>query len=241
MTGFLKSVTASLSAALWIALTADAISTATPLSMIPHAAAQQTPIPLAPKAGPDFIYNEAPDDHAIGSNLAPASLIIYASVTCPHCGSWFNNEWQTIKTELVDTGELRVVFREFPTAPGQIAMAEFIIANCAAKDTFFDQIEHQMAKQGDLIKSFETGETEQVLRDIAAHAGLTDENALNNCLQESAHIERITRATERARASGLKGVPGFFLNGEVYEGKQDAKTMIDAIRDANAGGISTFK
>ena len=40
-----------------------------------------------------FALNEAPDDHVLGSNKAPITIIVWASVTCPHCSDWFSNEW----------------------------------------------------------------------------------------------------------------------------------------------------
>ena len=40
---------------------------------------------------------EAPDDHVLGADIAPITMIMYASVTCGHCGRWFQDEWDAIK------------------------------------------------------------------------------------------------------------------------------------------------
>jgi len=88
--------------------------------------AQSTPIPKgeghdhshetkAPKKDVPFALTEAPDDHVLGSETAPITMIVWASVTCPHCSDWFTNEWPSIKKELIEPGKMRFVFRELPS------------------------------------------------------------------------------------------------------------------------------
>ena len=59
----------------------------------------------------------SPDDMAIGSPNAPVTLIEYASSTCPHCAEFHETVWDQLKTNYIDTGRVRFVFREFPTDP----------------------------------------------------------------------------------------------------------------------------
>ena len=105
----------------------------------------------------DFVFAEAADDHVTGSEEAALTLIIWASVTCPHCSKWFSNEWPIIKSELVETGKLRIVFREFPTAPGNLSMAGFQLAECAPAEDYFSIIEYQMEQQDNIFKAAKEG------------------------------------------------------------------------------------
>src|SRR5262249_50923061 len=69
-------------------------------------------------------------DMTIGSASAPAKLIEYASVTCPHCREFHATVWDQLKTNYIDTGKVQFTFREFPTPPPQVAVAGFQIARC---------------------------------------------------------------------------------------------------------------
>ena len=72
----------------------------------------------------------SPDDMTIGAANAPASLIEYASVTCPHCREFYETVWADLKRNYIDTGKLRYTFREYPTPPAAVAVAGFQLARC---------------------------------------------------------------------------------------------------------------
>src|SRR5262245_20812558 len=73
---------------------------------------------------------EAAGDMAIGDPKAPVQLIEYASVTCPHCREFHDRTWAKLKANYIDTGKVRFIFREFPTAPEELAVAGFQVARC---------------------------------------------------------------------------------------------------------------
>jgi hypothetical protein len=54
------------------------------------------------------------DDVVLGAENAPVTLVEYASTTCPHCATFHNEVWEDLKTNYIDTGRVRFVFREFP-------------------------------------------------------------------------------------------------------------------------------
>ena len=87
-----------------------------------HDHAESTPVTIRPGS-----FQETETDHVLGSVSAPTTVIIYASVTCPHCAYWFDTVWPGLKSDYVETGKIRVVFREFPTAPAQLSFAGFLL------------------------------------------------------------------------------------------------------------------
>ena len=78
---------------------------------------------------------------SMGSADAPVTVVEYASITCPHCAAWSENVGPAFKARYVDTGLVRFVFRELPTAPGPVAIAGFLTARCAGEDQYFPMIE----------------------------------------------------------------------------------------------------
>ena len=196
------------------------------LSFTAPALAQEAPHLLAAPSADDDGYAllEAPNDHVIGSDTAPNTLIIYASVTCSHCSSWFSTEWDLVKSELIDAGELRVVFREFLTAPAKVAASGFTIANCTKADNYIDVIQHQMVNQAAIIEDLKAAKGLDAYTSTLKVAGLTQED-IPACFAEPKHHERLQTSMKRAQASGLKGVPAFILNGELYKGSATAKEL----------------
>jgi protein-disulfide isomerase len=214
---------------LFLSLLAASAFTLTP------ALAQQAPDSIAAIPQDDgYAFLEAPNDHIIGSDTAPNTLIIYASVTCPHCSSWFTGEWDLLKSELIDTGDLRVVFREFVTAPSQVAVTGFTLANCTKNDNYIDVIYHEMAEQANIMSGLQAGKGIEVYASTLEVAGLTPED-LEACFADQSHFQRLETSMARAANGNLQGVPSFILNGELYKGNVTAQDLSERF----AAGVST--
>ncbi|NNC38656.1 MAG: DsbA family protein [Acidimicrobiales bacterium] len=183
-------------------------------------------------------FTELESDHVIGSAKAGSTMIIYASVTCPHCAHWFGTVWPDIKKNYVETDQLRVIFREFPTQPAQLAFAGFLIADCAPDDQYFDMIEHQMAEQSRLIKSAQDGFGKEAYLEVAQKAGLADEAAMNECLADKEGIARIQKSMALAQSGNIQSVPNFIIDGTLFKGKTEL-VPLSAHLDALAEGGAT--
>ena len=53
-------------------------------------------------------------DRSIGRADAPVTVIEYASFSCHHCADWHRYVYPTFKTRFIDTGQVRLVFRNLP-------------------------------------------------------------------------------------------------------------------------------
>lgn len=166
-------------------------------------------------------YSEIDGDHAIGSTTAPLSLIIYASVTCPHCSQWFQGTWPKLKANYIDTNKLRVVFREFPTAPARLAIAGFQIANCAPKDQYFSVMQHQMAEQDNTMAGIKEGKGLETFLALAKQAGLKDETEMNACFDNKDGWKKMEQSMALADSANIKSVPNFIVNGTLYKENSD--------------------
>lgn len=204
------------------------------------AIAQDVVTPDIPARITETVYMEAPDDHVLGRDDAVQTLIVYASVTCPHCRDWFSEEWPKVKTELVEGGTLRFVFREYPTAPAELALTGFMLAECAPVEDYFDVIEYQMENQDEIFEAAKAGKAREAYDEIAKRAGMDDVDAIGACLGNPDMYAHIQDNNQRAALGKIRGVPAFFINGEPYGGPQDADSLIELITDMDAKGLTAL-
>jgi len=187
----------------------------------------------------DFAVTEAPDDHAVGSDDAAITMIAWASVTCSHCGNWFSTEWPAIKSELIETGKLRFVFREMATAPSEISMPGFLFAECAPSEDYMTVIEYQMENQRETFKAAQAGQGREAMMKIAKLAGMSDDDSIAACLRNPDMVAHIEDNWKRAKAADAKGtLPIIFINGQGYNGAKDAENLVKLIEDMDTRGLS---
>ena len=54
------------------------------------------------------------EELSIGNENVPIKIIIYSSLTCPHCANFHTKVFPKIKEQYIDTGRAKVIFRDFP-------------------------------------------------------------------------------------------------------------------------------
>ena len=75
----------------------------------------------------------------LGSDNSESIIVEYASLTCPHCATFHGDVFPRIKSELIDTGKVKYIFRDYPIDP--LAMAGSMIAHCSGDTMYFGVID----------------------------------------------------------------------------------------------------
>jgi len=165
---------------------------------------------------------------SFGSPDAPVTLIEYASLTCPHCADFHTTVLPQIKSEYVDTGQVRVVYREvFFDRP---SLWGAMIARCAGTDRYFGVIDLLFRNQAKWSQAADAAGVVAELQSIGRQAGMTDD-AMNACLQDADFAQAlVTEFQKNATADDVQATPSFVLNGEKVENMPwpDFKARIDA-------------
>jgi protein-disulfide isomerase len=157
-------------------------------------------------------------DRALGSPGAPVTVIEYASVMCVHCQSFHLNTWPAFKEKYVDSGKVRFIFREIPTAPSDLAMAGFLLARCAPEDKYFDVIDVLFHQRNQILQASATGQAREIYLRIARSAGVS-EDQFDACLSDEDEIKRIAQVGEDAADRyGQISTPMFIIDGEAHVG-----------------------
>ncbi len=159
-----------------------------------------------------------PDDMVLGADNAPVTLIEYASTTCPHCAEFHETVFEQLKTNYIDTGRVRYVFREFPTPPPAVAVAGFQLARCggATPEQYFARLGEIFRQQRAMFASGTMEGVRQKFFEIGGAAGLSEEQ-VTQCINDEAGAERIRRIGEESNAFSITGTPTFVINGRKVE------------------------
>lgn len=184
-----------------------------------------TPAKDAAAATDDIAKPGPRGDIVIGKADAPVTIVEYASMTCPHCATFHNTVLPGIKAKYVDSGQVRVVFREFPL--DNVAAAVSMLARCAPAE-----------KSADVVgKFFETQEQWAFVRGsplpgmlkVAETVGFT-KDSFDKCIGDQKLLDDVVAVGERGRKSfGVNSTPTFFVNGKKLDGRGDLASFEAAI------------
>jgi protein-disulfide isomerase len=178
------------------------------------AAAHQTASVAAPT--PDGSYDMVEvtkDDYVIGKSDAPVTLIEYASLTCPHCAAFHNNVLPTIKKDYIDTGKVRMVYRDFPL--DQMALTGSMLARCAGRDRYHPFINALFEQQA----TWSRATSPIVALSKLARLGGMSQTQFEDCLKK----KEIADAVLKQRLDGqqkfaISSTPTVIINGRKYSG-----------------------
>ncbi|MEM7768459.1 MAG: thioredoxin domain-containing protein [Pseudomonadota bacterium] len=157
------------------------------------------------------------NDMVMGDPDAPVTLIEYASVTCGACYQFHFDVMPTIKERFVDTGQVKYIFREFPTAPAQVAVAGFAVARCAGPDKYFDVVDDLFVSQPGIIEAARQGVWIQAIQAVAARHGIEGEEAFEACVNDRDIRQTIADIFLAGQDLGVDATPTLFLQGEKLE------------------------
>jgi protein-disulfide isomerase len=148
---------------------------------------------------------------SMGSPDAPVTLVEYAMFTCPHCAAFAKDVFPKIKANYIDTGKVRLVYREVYFNKPSLWAA--MIARCAPADRYFGIADLLFRRQADWAAETDANAMIQKLFSIGRQAGMTDAE-MNACLQDRAKAEAMVATYQKhSEADGVDATPLFIING----------------------------
>jgi protein-disulfide isomerase len=157
-------------------------------------------------------------DIIFGDPNAPVTLIEYASWTCPACLDFHARIMPTVKADYIDTGKVRLVFREFPTPPANIAVAGFALARCTADENYYNLLDELFMRQDAILTlARQGGPVVEALKQVGANHGIVGDEAFQACLDDEDTRAAIRASIAAARSKDVAVTPTLFLNGQEME------------------------
>ncbi|MFA4818623.1 MAG: DsbA family protein [Patescibacteria group bacterium] len=188
-----------------------------------------TTVPNQPSSPPSKVNVPVKaDDHILGDNNAPITLVEYSDLECPFCKR-FHPVMQQIMKEY--PGQVRWVYRHFPLSFHANAQKEAEATECAGKlggnDKFWaytDKIFERTASNG-------TGFALDALVPLAQELGLP-EAKFKTCLDSGEFTAHVQTDLQEGTSFGVNGTPTTFVNGQPVAGAvpyAQLKAVIDSL------------
>ena len=181
--------------------------------------------PIQPTQQPQRIDISEDNDPVLGDPNAPVTIVSFEDYQCPFCGKSFAETFPRLKSDYINTGKVKYVYRDFPLTsihPEALPAAE--ASECADdQEKFWEYHDLLFINQANLGT--------QLYAAIANTLGL-DFEQFAKCMASGKHREEVQNDFNYgASVGGVSGTPTFFINGIKLVGAQPYeafKQVIDA-------------
>lgn len=170
--------------------------------------------------------------NVIGNNSAKNILEEYASLSCIHCANFHKEQLPSIKKELINTGKLKYIYRDFPLdLPAMIAS---MVTHCYQGEQYFAVLDTLFRKQKTWVSASDNKENfESTLATVLKQHGINKEK-IKECTAENDKNKikwnSILASRLDGQNRGVNSTPSFFLNGKKLEGTVDLNFLKENIK-----------
>lgn len=162
------------------------------------------------------------DDPVLGDKNAPVTIVEFSDYECPFCKRHYDQTHAQLLKNYIDTGKVKLVFRDLPLSfHDPMATTEAIAANCAREqggDSAYWKLHDTMFEK---TTSNGSGLTKDQLNQFAAAQGLNEAN-FKACVDSEKFKDEVAKDLADAGAAGASGTPSFVVGksgGQEVEGK----------------------
>ena len=151
-----------------------------------------------------LIQNGSP---IIGNPSASITILEWGDYQCTYCYKFHTNTLDIIKRDFIDTGKVKLVFKDFPlNGPDSILAAE--AAYCAEDQGKYWQYHDELYKNWGGER---TGWVNHESLDRFATTVNLDLDKFNTCLDNHKYSERVNQMYEFGKKIGIDATPSFLV------------------------------
>jgi protein-disulfide isomerase len=161
------------------------------------------------------------NEPTLGSPSAGVTLIEFSDFECSFCARFANNAFLQIKKEYVDSGKVKIFFKNFPLPFHKDAKLAAQAGECALLQGKFWEYKEILFKNQSALSARD-------LKKYAVDLGL-DAEKFNKCLDSGETRKEVEQDLEEGREADVSGTPAFFINGELLVGAQPFSAFQEVI------------
>ncbi len=180
--------------------------------------------PIQNPSQPTVVKVSAGSNVLLGNANASVTIIEFSDFECPYCGKFFTDSLPLITKNYIDTGKVKLYYRDFPLSFHADAEKAAEAAECAGEQNKFWQMHDKLFENQNALS---VDNLKQYAKDI----GL-DSAAFNSCLDSGKTAPEVQKDLADGQSYGVSGTPTFFINGVEVVGAQPYSAFEQVINQA---------
>jgi protein-disulfide isomerase len=173
------------------------------------------------------------EGYVLGSPSAPVEVIEFADFECPGCGQFATITEPDIRTNLINTGKIRLRFMDYPLPMHRNTWDASLAAACANDQGKFWELHDMIFQNQDRWNGETTSKPRPVIADMAKSLGL-DMSKYNACMDADTHRAKVQSHLQEAERRGVNQTPSFVIAGSIVSGAIPYDTFKKLVDDAIA-------
>ena len=156
--------------------------------------------------------------YTMGDPNAPVEIIEFADFECPGCGQFAMVTEPDIRKNLIETGQARFRFLDFPVNSSHVnSLTASLAAGCAHDQGKFWQMHDLIFQtQGEWSTPY-TDNPRKVMDRLAGQLGLNMQQ-YTECMDSKKYQANVKANAEEAARVGAGSTPSFLIGGKIYTG-----------------------
>ena len=152
-------------------------------------------------------------DKSLGEEKAPVVVVEYGDFQCPACQRFFQTTAEQLKSEYVQTGQVRFVFRQFAFLGDESQWAAEASECANEQGRFWEYYDKLYWEQnGENVGIFSKDNLKRFAIDLEL-----DTAEFDQCLDSGRYAEKIQQETLEGQQAGVRGTPTVFVDGQYLE------------------------
>jgi protein-disulfide isomerase len=167
-----------------------------------------------------------------GSPDAKIEIIEFADFECPGCGQFATVTEPDVRTKLIETGEVRFRYMDYPLPIHQNTMAASLAAACADEQGKFWEMHDRIFMGQPDWSSYATSNPKKFFKEYAGQIAI-DVAKWDACFDSQKFVPKIESHRNEALKRNIGSTPTFLVNGRQLTGSMsyDAiKALVDSAK-----------
>jgi protein-disulfide isomerase/predicted nucleic acid-binding Zn ribbon protein len=160
------------------------------------------------------------DGRALGNPDAPLTIVEYADFQCPACGTFATTVEDQLIQDYIATGEVRLVYHDFPFLDDRSDSKE---SDAASEAAFCAQDQGQFWAYHDMLFYNQEGENRGAfardrLIEMARNVEGINVDQFTTCIDGDEYEDDVQALYQETIDAGVRSTPTFMMNGQAISG-----------------------
>jgi len=149
----------------------------------------------------------------VGKKNAPVVMVEYSDFQCPYCSRHYKETYKELVKKYVDSGKMRIIFRDLPLSFHPNAKSAAVAARCAGEQGKYVQMHDALFEKQQEWANLSSDEAKKKYKELAANVGV-NAGKFNSCVDSDKYAKQVEDDLALASKLGASGTPTFFINKE---------------------------